>query len=128
MAPGRFVTSSMEAFSKLLVCGHPPCRHRSNAPSAAGLPPPRCCCDSTEEFAAGRGFIRPRLGLGNLLVDVRLGLGNLLIDVEREGSDRRADTGPSPPRRCDFTEFMAMASPKRQWDTMIILCNHSPSD
>lgn len=23
---------------------------------------------------------------------------------------------------------MAMASPKRQWDTMIILCNHSPSD
>uniref|UniRef100_A0A0E0CF72 Uncharacterized protein n=1 Tax=Oryza meridionalis TaxID=40149 RepID=A0A0E0CF72_9ORYZ len=76
MAPGRFVTSSMEASSKL-------------------------------EFAAGRGFIRPRLGLGNLLVDVRLGLGNLLVDVEREGSDRRADTGPSPPRRCDFTEFVA---------------------
>uniref|UniRef100_A0A0E0CF65 Uncharacterized protein n=1 Tax=Oryza meridionalis TaxID=40149 RepID=A0A0E0CF65_9ORYZ len=135
MAPGRFVTSGMEVFSKLVMmpiarhsqrrrrvmsaaseiltencrllrlrissrselgCGPPPCRHRGNTPSAAGLSPPRCCCDSTEEFAAGRGFIRPRLGLGNLLVD-----------IEREGSYRHADEGPSPPRRCDFTEFVA---------------------
>uniref|UniRef100_A0A0D9YM10 Uncharacterized protein n=1 Tax=Oryza glumipatula TaxID=40148 RepID=A0A0D9YM10_9ORYZ len=135
MAPGRFVTSGMEVFSKLVMmpiarhsqrrrrvmsaaseiltencrllrrrisgrselgCGLPPCRHRGNTPSAAGLSPPRCCCDSTEEFAAGRGFIQPRLGLGNLLVD-----------IEREGSYRHADEGPSPPRRCDFTEFVA---------------------
>uniref|UniRef100_A0A0D3F0E5 Uncharacterized protein n=1 Tax=Oryza barthii TaxID=65489 RepID=A0A0D3F0E5_9ORYZ len=138
MAPGRFVTSGMEVFSKLVMmpiarhsqrrrrvmsaaseiltencrllrrrisgrselgCGLPPCRHRGNTPSAAGLSPPRCCCDSTEEFAAGRGFIRPRLGLGNLLVD-----------IEREGSYRHADEGPSPPRRCDLTEFRGVAS------------------